>query len=216
MKANEDYFGYLRDKKGRYYTSKYWSSIIYLSDDVNIDFIKSYFNSVTDYIISPVHDKDKFIDDGSTPIDKVGTIKKAHIHIIFCSCVALSPTHLFKFCVSPDNPKAICVGLERVVDINHLLHYLTHTGYNYELTGKAEYSVDDYIYSSPSVESMASSYLRLSADELNIFAIVEFIDNNNISSFRQLINFLRDTGNMRYLLIVYKNCNFFRFYIKDC
>lgn len=207
MNIRNDKWSYLRDNQGRYKSGKFWTSVVYQDNIGCVDDIKKLLIG-KQFLISPLHNEDKYVEGDRIPDGKsVGDFKKPHWHIIFWNHCRVSPKGYFDL-IDGFN----FVGLERVEDIYQYLHYLLHDGYDYTLTGKQTYQFEDFVASSNQVDY--TQYFQYDATDVNIFQLCEFIDVNGFTTFKELVNFLKLSGNTRYLHILFTHSYFFNCYMR--
>lgn len=173
--------------------TRYWTFLLY-PDSVSsnwFDFLNDLHIPVA---ISPLHDKDINPDD---------TIKKPHYHVIVC----------FEGPTTYKNVKEnICDPLnatipKRVMSLRGMYRYLIHLD-----------NPEKYQYNKNDIIELGDFQLELTDTELNMacITIIDDIENNNIVTYKELIDYYISLGLYDNFNVVKKCSTFFKYYLQDC
>lgn len=179
----------LNKKKARAFTSVFYPESVNL-----VDVIEKLDNEHIEYIISPLHDKDKNPD---------GTLKKAHYHLM----------------IIYDGPRSWIqgsdllhqlggVGCQVVQNQRLLARYFCHMDnpdkFRYQEEDVIAYGIDYH-----ELIQSASDVVQLKKD------VVNFVRENKIVSYSELVNYCLD-NNTDWFKCVTENTIFFRSYLRSC
>lgn len=168
------------DKVKRETRLRVWAGIFY-PESTKSDWQRILQENMIPAAISPLHDRDKYIDG-----DNKGELKKPHYHIVFrfssvksysqvwdiLKLIAVDPAH----CPPPERPYS---------DIDRLCQYLVHRND----PDKAQYSTND-ITTTGGFD--VNRYFRLTGEvERQVFeSVFSFIDDRNINEYWVLLQIL--------------------------
>lgn len=176
---------------------RYWAIVVY-PESLPPNWLEILQNTGLECAISPLHDKD---------INADNTPKKPHYHVILCY----------------NNPTTYKNVKENICDILHCpipQPLESVKGYYRYLVHKD--NPDKYQYNESEILNIngfdSSNYFDLSFNELSsvLSLITDFIEDNGISEYRDLIVLLKDNDTLReYLPIAMKQTLFLNAYIKS-
>ena len=176
---------------------RYWAIVVY-PESLPTNWLEILQNTGLECAISPLHDKDLNAD--NTP-------KKPHYHVILCYN---NPTTYKN--VKENICDVLCCPIPQPLEsVKGYYRYLVHKD-----------NPEKYQYNENEIQNIngfdSSNYFDLSFNELSsiLSVITDFIEENSISEYRDLIVLLKDNNSLReYLPIAMKQTLFLNTYIKS-
>ena len=175
-------------KKGRI-----WASVGY-PESLPTDWLEQLQNTGLQIAISPLHDKD---------LDPTGEPKKAHYHIIFNYDGPTTQKHVKDLCDSLNMTLPI-----KLESLKGMYRYHIHI----DNPDKYQYDDRDRILLGGFDPASVNSLTKTEVDKL-VHEILDFIEDNNISEYRDLIFSLKDLDNLR--IVACSHTMLFNTYIKS-
>lgn len=173
--------------------AKYWTCIIY-PDSLPKNYLEIIEDSLLSCAISPLHDKD---------LTKDGDEKKAHYHLVIAFNNTTTYNNVLSFTKQLNGtiPK-------KVMNIAGIFDYLTH-----------ENNSNKYHYLKSEIKLINGfdiSRYAVTDDIRNyLLALLNYIKDNNVTSFKSLVSYVISTNNLDLLESLSKNSYFINCYIKD-
>lgn len=179
----------------KYQKGRFWASIGY-PESLPKDWEEKMTTSGLNVAVSPLHDKD---------INPDGTEKKPHFHFEFKFDGPTTYEHILKIC--KEYNMTIPIKLE---SLRGMYRYHIH------LDNPEKYQYDDrdrkfFGNFNPGEIEKLSEY---EIDKIIVY-IIDFIEDNNITEYRDLIKILRDAENKEMMNVASRKTILFNTYIKS-
>lgn len=173
--------------------AKYWTCIIY-PDSLPENYLEIIEDSLLSCALSPLHNKD---------LTKAGDEKKAHYHLViaFTNTTTYNNVLSFTKLLNATIPK-------KVMNIGAIFEYLTHQN-----------NANKYHYSKSEIKLIngfdISKYAVTDDIRNYLLTLLNYIKNNNVTSFKSLVSYVISTNDLDLLDALSKNSYFINCYIKD-
>lgn len=161
------------------------------------DMLNRLINLAVPFILSPLHDKDKYSDDVNSDV------KKAHYHLILCFKSPTTPKKVKELLLAGGIEWGFGLGTNEITSDNIVgekygaIKYVIHSGWD----DKYQYSSDDMIFFNEDKQDLLlNTYTETEAFQL----ITDIIDKNKFVEYLDLIHYLEDNNTTLLLYTIKK------------